>query len=98
MGKKWHEHLERPNLNYGDIFDSGVGQKSGLTVWLIDNFLPVEVDSGRKCVVSCNSCSHFLCCYFCSCAKTFICRRCIHCVTGSLVIGVRTMQHTSQIL
>jgi hypothetical protein len=45
-GKKWHQQLEKPNLNYSDIFESGVGQQPGLTVWLIDNFLPVEVDSG----------------------------------------------------
>ncbi|ESN93094.1 hypothetical protein HELRODRAFT_96186 [Helobdella robusta] len=39
-GKKWDENLERPNLNYCDLFDEDVGQVEGISCWEMDNFLP----------------------------------------------------------
>ncbi|XP_074638252.1 protein flightless-1 homolog [Acropora palmata] len=43
-GRKWNESLVKPNLNYQDFFHDDVGQEPGLTVWQIENFLPVAVD------------------------------------------------------
>ncbi|XP_015752858.1 PREDICTED: protein flightless-1 homolog [Acropora digitifera] len=43
-GRKWNESLVKPNLNYQDFFHGDVGQEPGLTVWQIENFLPVAVD------------------------------------------------------
>jgi len=43
-GKRWNETLVRPNLNYSDIFASDVCQEPGMTVFQIENFLPVQVD------------------------------------------------------
>ncbi|XP_068672970.1 protein flightless-1 homolog [Montipora foliosa] len=43
-GRKWNESLVKPNLNYHDFFNEETGQEPGLTVWQIENFLPVAVD------------------------------------------------------
>ncbi|KAK3582011.1 hypothetical protein CHS0354_039677 [Potamilus streckersoni] len=42
--KKWNENLERPQLNYSEIFDEDVGQIPGFTCWEIENFLPNLLD------------------------------------------------------
>ncbi|KAI0215973.1 Flightless-1-like protein [Lamellibrachia satsuma] len=43
-GKRWDEALERPDLDYRDIYDENVGQIPGLAVWEIENFLPNEIN------------------------------------------------------
>jgi len=43
-GKRWDEKLVKPNLNYTDIFQEDVGNDQGVTVWVIENFLPVLVE------------------------------------------------------
>ncbi|CAH3013556.1 unnamed protein product [Porites evermanni] len=43
-GRKWNESLVKPNLDYHDFFNDTTGQEPGLTVWQIENFLPVSVD------------------------------------------------------
>ncbi|XP_020611337.1 protein flightless-1 homolog isoform X2 [Orbicella faveolata] len=43
-GRKWNEALVKPNLNYHDFFNDDTGHEPGLTVWQIENFLPVSVD------------------------------------------------------
>jgi len=42
--KRWDEALERPNLDYSEIFDEDVGQMPGLCCWEIENFLPNLID------------------------------------------------------
>ncbi|XP_060578939.1 protein flightless-1 homolog isoform X2 [Ruditapes philippinarum] len=42
--KKWNEHLERPHLDYSDIFEEEVGQIPGVSCWEIENFLPNQVE------------------------------------------------------
>ena len=44
--KRWDEALERPNLSYDDLFAEETGKLSGLTVWSIENFVPVLQDPG----------------------------------------------------
>ena len=33
-------------MNYGDFFEEDVGQIPGITMWEIENFLPVQMDEG----------------------------------------------------
>jgi hypothetical protein len=47
--KKWDESLEKPPLDYSDIFDEEDGQLPGNTVWEIENFLPNKVDEVSCC-------------------------------------------------
>ncbi|XP_064595508.1 protein flightless-1 homolog isoform X2 [Liolophura sinensis] len=42
--KRWDENLNKPELDYSDIFDAAVGQIPGITTWEIENFLPIIVD------------------------------------------------------
>lgn len=42
--KRWDESLEKPPLDYSEIFDDDIGQIPGLTIWEIENFLPNLVD------------------------------------------------------
>ncbi|XP_065181481.1 protein flightless-1 homolog [Sycon ciliatum] len=42
--KRWDETLERPNLNYEEIFSEDTGREEGLTIWSIENFVPVYQD------------------------------------------------------
>lgn len=42
--KRWDESLEKPPLDYSEIFDEEIGQMLGLTIWEIENFLPNLVD------------------------------------------------------
>lgn len=38
--KRWDEILERPPIDYSDLFDDFAGQLQGLTIWDIENFYP----------------------------------------------------------
>lgn len=42
--KRWDKNLEKPPLDYSEIFIEDVGQVPGVAVWQIENFLPVQVD------------------------------------------------------
>ncbi|XP_077979602.1 protein flightless-1 homolog isoform X2 [Glandiceps talaboti] len=42
--KSWLAALAKPQLDYSDFFTDEVGNLPGLTVWQIENFLPIEVD------------------------------------------------------
>jgi hypothetical protein len=46
-GKRWDEVLEKPDLDYSEIFDADVGQIPGLTCWEIENFIPNLIDEGQ---------------------------------------------------
>lgn len=43
--KRWDEILERPPIDYSDLFDETTGQLQGLTIWEIENFLPSLMDA-----------------------------------------------------
>lgn len=45
--KRWDLNLQRPDLDYSEIFAEDVGTLPGLTVWQIENFAPVEVEEGK---------------------------------------------------
>ncbi|KAK2510157.1 LOW QUALITY PROTEIN: hypothetical protein MC885_017836, partial [Smutsia gigantea] len=42
--RRWDQGLEKPRLDYSEIFTEDVGQLPGLTIWQIENFLPVLVE------------------------------------------------------
>ncbi|XP_014245300.1 protein flightless-1 [Cimex lectularius] len=42
--KRWDETLEKPPLDYSELFDEDAGQIPGLTIWEIENFLPNMVE------------------------------------------------------
>ncbi|XP_034938811.1 protein flightless-1 [Chelonus insularis] len=42
--KRWDESLEKPPLDYSEIFDEDAGQVLGLSIWEIENFLPNQID------------------------------------------------------
>ncbi|KAL1442183.1 hypothetical protein MTO96_030894 [Rhipicephalus appendiculatus] len=42
--KRWDEALEKPPIDYSEIFEEDVGQMPGTFVWEIDNFLPNPLD------------------------------------------------------
>uniref|UniRef100_A0A4W4EF97 Protein flightless-1 homolog n=1 Tax=Electrophorus electricus TaxID=8005 RepID=A0A4W4EF97_ELEEL len=42
--KRWDKNLEKPPLDYSEFFMEDVGHVPGVTVWQIENFLPVQVD------------------------------------------------------
>lgn len=42
--KRWDETLEKPPIDYSELFDEDAGQMAGLTVWEIENFLPNQVE------------------------------------------------------
>lgn len=43
-GKRWDQKLVKPDLNYSDIFPEDVGTDEGLAVWVIENFLPTQLE------------------------------------------------------
>lgn len=43
--KRWDENLEKPPIDYSEFFDETTGQIQGLTIWEIENFRPVLMDS-----------------------------------------------------
>lgn len=42
--KRWDKNLEKPPLDYSEFFMEDVGQIPGVSVWQMENFLPVQVD------------------------------------------------------
>ncbi|XP_055529280.1 protein flightless-1 [Wyeomyia smithii] len=42
--KRWDESLEKPPVDYSDIFEEEDGQYIGLTIWEIENFLPNKIE------------------------------------------------------
>ncbi|XP_060116629.1 protein flightless-1 homolog [Heteronotia binoei] len=42
--RRWDQSLEKPQLNYSEFFTEDVGQLPGVSVWQIENFVPVMVD------------------------------------------------------
>uniref|UniRef100_A0A8C4SJK8 Protein flightless-1 homolog n=1 Tax=Erpetoichthys calabaricus TaxID=27687 RepID=A0A8C4SJK8_ERPCA len=42
--KRWDKNLEKPHLDYSEFFLEDVGQIPGLTIWQIENFVPMIVD------------------------------------------------------
>ncbi|XP_049849364.1 protein flightless-1 [Schistocerca gregaria] len=42
--KRWDESLEKPPLDYSEIFDEDAGQIPGVTIWEIENFLPNQIE------------------------------------------------------
>ncbi|MGH0138021.1 UNVERIFIED_CONTAM: hypothetical protein FKN15_027002 [Acipenser sinensis] len=40
--RRWDKSLEKPQLNYSEFFTEDVGQIPGLTVWQIENFVPMQ--------------------------------------------------------
>ncbi|XP_011308907.1 protein flightless-1 [Fopius arisanus] len=42
--KRWDESLEKPPLDYSEIFDDDAGQVPGISVWEIENFLPNQIE------------------------------------------------------
>uniref|UniRef100_H2ZPM4 Gelsolin-like domain-containing protein n=1 Tax=Ciona savignyi TaxID=51511 RepID=H2ZPM4_CIOSA len=43
-GKKWDESLNKPDLDYSEIFCEEIGIFPGLTIWQIENFYPVQIE------------------------------------------------------
>ena len=43
-GRRWEEVLEKPQINYSEIFTEDVGQIPGGLVWHIENFVPMLTD------------------------------------------------------
>uniref|UniRef100_A0A8C9CHW9 Protein flightless-1 homolog n=1 Tax=Phocoena sinus TaxID=42100 RepID=A0A8C9CHW9_PHOSS len=41
--RRWDQGLEKPRLDYSEFFTEDVGQLPGLTIWQIENFVPVLV-------------------------------------------------------
>ncbi|KAG2455495.1 FLII protein, partial [Polypterus senegalus] len=42
--KRWDKNLEKPHLDYSEFFLEDVGQVPGVTIWQIENFVPMIVD------------------------------------------------------
>lgn len=42
--RRWDQSLEKPQLNYSEFFTEDVGQLPGVTVWQIENFVPILLD------------------------------------------------------
>uniref|UniRef100_A0A3Q2NXF1 FLII actin remodeling protein n=1 Tax=Fundulus heteroclitus TaxID=8078 RepID=A0A3Q2NXF1_FUNHE len=42
--RRWDKSLEKPQLNYSEFFLEDVGQVPGVTVFQIENFVPLQVD------------------------------------------------------
>lgn len=42
--KRWDESLEKPPLDYSEIFEEEDGQLPGLSIWEIENFLPNKIE------------------------------------------------------
>jgi len=43
---RWDQILQRPDLDYSELFTEEVGTLPGLSIWLIENFSPVELEEG----------------------------------------------------
>ncbi|KAM3916640.1 protein flightless-1 homolog [Leptodactylus fuscus] len=42
--RRWDQGLEKPHLDYSEFFTEDVGQIPGVTIWQIENFIPIMVD------------------------------------------------------
>ncbi|XP_061404847.1 protein flightless-1 homolog [Lethenteron reissneri] len=42
--RRWDEGLEKPQIDYSNLFIEGVGGRPGVEMWQIDNFYPTPVD------------------------------------------------------
>uniref|UniRef100_A0A8C5DZ40 FLII actin remodeling protein n=1 Tax=Gouania willdenowi TaxID=441366 RepID=A0A8C5DZ40_GOUWI len=42
--RRWDKSLEKPQLDYSEFYLEDVGQVPGVTVWQIENFIPIQVD------------------------------------------------------
>uniref|UniRef100_A0A667YIF0 Protein flightless-1 homolog n=1 Tax=Myripristis murdjan TaxID=586833 RepID=A0A667YIF0_9TELE len=42
--RRWDKSLEKPHLDYSEFFMEDVGQVPGVTVWQIENFVPMQVE------------------------------------------------------
>ena len=42
--KRWDETLEKPPVDYSEIFEEDDGQLPGLSIWEIENFLPNRIE------------------------------------------------------
>uniref|UniRef100_A0A672Z1T5 Protein flightless-1 homolog n=1 Tax=Sphaeramia orbicularis TaxID=375764 RepID=A0A672Z1T5_9TELE len=42
--RRWDKSLEKPQLDYSEFFMEDVGQVPGVTVWQIENFIPMQVE------------------------------------------------------
>uniref|UniRef100_A0A8C4NE01 FLII actin remodeling protein n=1 Tax=Eptatretus burgeri TaxID=7764 RepID=A0A8C4NE01_EPTBU len=41
--RRWDEGLEKPSLDYSDLFTADVGTQPGVSAWLMENFYPVPI-------------------------------------------------------
>ena len=39
--------LQRPDLDYSELFSDDIGKLPGITMWQIENFNPVEIEEGK---------------------------------------------------
>ena len=46
--KRWDLNLQRPDLDYSEIFAEDVGTLPGLVIWQIENFSPLEIEEGKS--------------------------------------------------
>lgn len=42
--RRWDQGLEKPQLDYSEFYMEDVGQVPGVTVWQIENFIPMQVE------------------------------------------------------
>ncbi|XP_072273548.1 protein flightless-1 homolog [Pyxicephalus adspersus] len=42
--RRWDQGLEKPHLDYSEFFTEDVGQIPGITIWQIENFIPILVE------------------------------------------------------
>ncbi|CAH0380666.1 unnamed protein product [Bemisia tabaci] len=42
--KRWDETLEKPPIDYSELFEEDAGQIPGLTIWEIENFIPNQIE------------------------------------------------------
>uniref|UniRef100_UPI003AAD4729 protein flightless-1 homolog isoform X4 n=1 Tax=Centroberyx gerrardi TaxID=166262 RepID=UPI003AAD4729 len=42
--RRWDKSLEKPHLDYSEFYMEDVGQVPGVTVWQIENFVPMQVE------------------------------------------------------
>ncbi|XP_029432030.1 protein flightless-1 homolog isoform X2 [Rhinatrema bivittatum] len=42
--RRWDQSLEKPHLDYSEFFTEDVGQLPGVSIWQIENFIPILID------------------------------------------------------
>ena len=71
--KPWYAKLNRPNLDYSSLFPDKPGRLPGLSLWQIENFVPVMVDEGLSvCLSVCLSVSFNGCVYVHACMFVWV--------------------------